>query len=390
MNYMKQKIGILTFHRSINYGSVLQAWALQKVLLKEGYDVEIIDYKPQEYDSIYEKTFINAHGIKSKIKSILMLRKYEKLRQNLFKVFREKHLILSQKQYTFVTHEEEYKCYDIIITGSDQIWNTSIQDCDPIYFLPFPYVGKKIAYACSINNGTINEKYSERWIRKWISDYDFISIREQSGVDKISTLLKDDTRIYKTLDPTLLLQKETFEELIDERNIQENYIFLYNMWTKKDGIIVARKLSKRINLPVYTITNQIDLIRIYKYSIRRVHVDLKHTSPEDFINFIRFANYVVTDSFHGTAFSIIFNKPFIAVNSYIANGHLKNDERLINILNEFGVSERYISVDDINSFNFDKDINYQAINVMRSRYATQSLNLLLEAIRGKENNDRNI
>lgn len=387
MSYMKQKIGILTFHKSINYGSVLQAWALQKVLLKEGYDVEIIDYEPQEYESIYKKTFKNTYGIKSKIKAILTLSKYEKLQQNLFKIFRENHLILSPKHYIFGTYEEEYERYNIIITGSDQIWNTSIQDCDPIYFLPFSYTGKKIAYACSINNGSVNEKYSEQWLRKWILDYDFISIREQSGVEKLSTLLNDDKKIYKTLDPTLLLQKENFEELIDKRNIQENYIFLYNMWTKKEGIIVARKLSERIQLPIYTITNQMDLIRIYKYSIQRVHVDLIHTSPEDFINFICFANYIVTDSFHGTAFSIIFNKPFIAVNSHISNGHLKNDERLITILNEFGISERYISLDDINSFNFDKDINYKDINVRRSRYATQSLKLLLEAIRGKVSDD---
>ena len=192
-------------------------------------------------------------------------------------------------------------------------------------------------------------------------------------------------RQYNTLNPTLLLDKEMYSSLIGERIKQEHYIFLYNMWTKMEGIQVARKISEKLGLPVYTLTNQMDMIRIIKYSSNGVKVDLQHTGPKDFLNYIYYSDFVITDSFHGTAFSIIFNKEFLTLNAHTDNGKYKNDERLKNILSHESLSERFVKIGDIDSFDLRKKIDYKIVNEYRENLKSQSLCLLFDAIEGRNN-----
>ena len=192
-------------------------------------------------------------------------------------------------------------------------------------------------------------------------------------------------KIYNTLDPTLLLDKEMYTSLLGDRIKDERYIFLYNMWTKMEGIQVAKKVSEKLGLPVYTITNQMDMIRIVKYSRNGVKVDLQHTGPKDFLNYIYYSDFIITDSFHGTAFSIIFNKEFLTLNTHMDNGQYKNDERLISILSNEALVERFVKIDDIDSLDLHKRIDYTRVNEYREDLRTQSLGLLLDAIEGKIN-----
>lgn len=386
MDKKNTRIGILTFHKAINYGSVLQAWALQQTLKTNEYDSEIIDYEPKELKHLYETRLKDAKGFKRKLKRFLSLKGKVFLQREKFQCFRKEDLYLSKEKYTYNSDFGSIADkYDVIITGSDQVWNTNIEDCDPVFFLPFPFKGKKIAYACSVNEGRVNERFPEEWLNKWLQQYNFISVREQSGVEKVSSFLDNNMKIYNTLDPTLLLDKEMYNSLIGEKIKQEHYIFLYNMWTKMEGIQVARKISEKLGLPVYTLTNQMDMIRIIKYSSNGVKVDLQHTGPKDFLNYIYYSDFVITDSFHGTAFSIIFNKEFLTLNAHTDNGKYKNDERLKNILSHESLSERFVKIGDIDSFDLRKKIDYKIVNEYRENLKSQSLCLLFDAIEGRNN-----
>lgn len=384
MNNKVIKIGIITFHKPINYGSILQAWALQKVFQNNGYYSEIIDYEPQELKHLYETSIKDARGFKRIVKRMFLFRRTVDLQRKRFDDFKKNNLSISESQFYYDSDFSGISnAYDILVSGSDQVWNTNIMDCDPVFFLPFPFAGKKIAYACSVNEGCANDRFKEDWLRKWLNQYSFISIRETSGVDKVDSFLKNTKKIYNTLDPTLLLDEHTYRSLMGDRIVDEKYIFLYNMWTKTEGLKAAKLISKKLGLPVYTLTNQMDLIRISKYIINGIKVDLTHIGPKDFLNFIYHAKFVLTDSFHGTAFSIIFNKQFLSLNSHVDKVTYKNDERLISILSHESLKERFIKIEDIYGFDLSKQIDYKKVNQYIDSVKIQSLEWLIGAIEGK-------
>lgn len=373
--------GILTFHRSINYGSVLQAWALQHVLRNNGIESLVIDYEPEKYKLLYESNAMNAMGFKSKVKKLLEFKRSTRKQHVYFDEFRNNRLRLTKDKYYYDTAHEDYKKFNNIITGSDQIWNTSISDCDPIFFLPFDFKGHKIAYACSVNSGVPNRRFPKEWLIKWINDYSSISIREDSGVQKISYLTGRGD-VVKLPDPTLLLKSDDYSELIGEKIHKEKYIFMYNMWTRTEVLQLAQKVSERLNLPVYAITNQMDLIRVFKNTQHRVKTDMKHTSPEDFVTYIFYADYVITDSFHGTAFSIVFNRPFITINSRLETGEYKNDERIKSVLNMFGLQERFVKLKEINEFDLQKRIDFETVNKTKEQLSSMAISWLINALNG--------
>ena len=377
------KIGVLTFHKAINYGSILQAWALQNVLKNNGYYAEIIDYEPKEIKHLYETSIKDARGLKRIVKRMLSFRKSVDFQRKKFDDFKKNYLSISNNQYYFDSDFSSISDeYDIIITGSDQVWNTNIADCDPVFFLPFPFTGKKIAYACSVNDGCVNERFKKEWLRQWLNKYSFISVREKSGTNKIANFLNNEKRIYNTLDPTLLLDESAYRMLLKDRIVQGKYIFLYNMWTKTEGLKAAKFISQKLDLPVYTLTNQMDLIRISKYSVKGIKVDLRNTGPKDFLTLIYYAEFVLTDSFHGTAFSIIFNKQFFSLNSHVNRENYKNDERLMSILNYESLNDRFVKLEDIYDFDLRKQIDYRKVNQYISELKAQSIELLLGAIEG--------
>ena len=196
-----KKIGILTFHKSINYGSVLQAWSLQQVLFDKGYSVQIIDYEPRKYKSIYG-FFADGYSVgvfKHNLKVAIMyfaLKHQEKL----FFRFRKKQLLLSEKAYTYEDDFEKVGyIYDCIVCGSDQIWNVHAWDCDSIYFLPIDHNCQKIAYAVSINNMDFTERECTDKMKANILDFDFLSVRESSGARKLEDFIEKKKKVYVML-----------------------------------------------------------------------------------------------------------------------------------------------------------------------------------------------
>lgn len=374
-----EKIGVLTFHKSINYGSVLQAWALCTAL-KE-YNISIIDYEPDVYKQNYD-LFSQTKGLKYNVNRLLNCVAIKRQIQG-FAEFRSKYLPLTQKCTSSDISEKTFSEFDAVITGSDQIWNVHAEDADDAYFLPYNIGAKKIAYACSINNTDFTEKRCDEKLKKWISDYDFISIREKSGADKVSHFLNGEKTIYTVLDPTLLNTKDTFDTITNGRIIKKHYIFLYNVWSGLEAVKAARKISEITGLPVYTAMMDSRIKQILCAEKQGIRVETKYTSPQDFLSLIKYSELVVTDSFHGTAFSLIFEKNFVCINPRNQFGHLKNDERIVSILDIVSLKERYIGMDDIDNFDFHKGIDYTVVTQKRMKEAERCKSLLVGAIEGK-------
>lgn len=378
LKFCMKKIGILTFHKSINYGSVLQAWALCEAL--ENYEIRFIDYEPDIYKENYGM-FAIKKGVKYNLNRLLnCIAIYQQIKK--FSEFR-KHFLKCTEQYDSKKIKISYfNEFDAIITGSDQIWNVHAEDADDIFFLPFSIKGKKIAYACSVNNTDFTEPRCNEKLRKCILDYDFISIREKSGADKVSGFIDNQKKVYTMLDPTLLHTKETFEKITGKRIVKKPYIFLYNVWSGFSAVKAAQKISQLTGLPVYTAMMDSRIKQILKIEKVGIKVETEHTSPEDFLSLIKYAELVVTESFHGTAFSLIFEKKFVCINSKDSLGNLKNDERIINILNIVGLENRYINIEDVSNFDYNQSIDYNIVTKKRMKEAFFCKEMLKGAIEG--------
>jgi len=177
-----------------------------------------------------------------------------------------------------------------------------------------------------------------------------------------------------------LYSAREYDGICSKRIINQNYIFLYDMWSNSDALYAAKVISALFNLPVYTLftkRNVKSMIKISKYGVK---VITKNMSPTDFLSYIKYADFVITDSFHGTAFSLIFEKQFVCINEKQNSGKFKNDERITNILSELNINERYLRVDNIHSVKDLDNINYDIVTEKRKKLAKKSIDWLLKAI----------
>lgn len=318
------KVGILTFHAAHNFGSMLQAYALQKTVEKTGNICEIINMRPKEQKKLYDwKIEKESNLIKYLIKKIIFRKKkwqYEK-----FEEFLKKYLNITEEYNDRKQFENSKKEYDIYVSGSDQIWNTKTTDFDIAYFLGFKKEGKRIAYSVSAGSGkNIEIKKYEEYIR----NYSFISVRERS----LAKQLKDEFNINVelTLDPTLLLKKEEWDCLVNlkfESELPEHYIFFYSLGYGEEEEKILQYLKKKYNLPVVLPH------RIYSAEGMKGYKVIDECGPEEFITLVKNSDMVFTTSFHGCIFSIIYHKKLIV---YLPNeGHI--DERKISMLEIAGM-----------------------------------------------------
>lgn len=376
-------IGILTFHKSVNYGSVLQAWALQRMLTLKGFDTEIIDYEPEKYGQLYN-VFLKPDSPRAMVKNLNRVPVMTILaRQNKsFARFRKENLRLSSESYRAENQEDiSRKGYEAVVCGSDQIWNTGAKDADSVYFLPFPIPGRKAAYAVSLNTGSFGEGIDAELYKKWISDFDYLSCREQDGVNKLRSLVGEERQVDLALDPTLLHNKVEYARITSPKLIRGKYIFVYYVWFDKSIVSAARRISKRTGLPVYTIEMAKGgraYLRLMKNGIRPV---TRALAPGDYLSLIKNAAYVVTDSFHGTAFSLVFEKQFVCINDKAGENGYKNDVRITGILNRLGLRDRYITSEESDSFDLDAPVDYRKVTKKRLRLAEESIGRLTKILR---------
>lgn len=328
------QIKIITCHDVYNHGASLQAYALQIYLLSFGYDVEIIDYKP-DYLSGHYKLWSVANPLFDKpiVRQLYLLAKlpgrlYALKRKHLFDEFTRHYLRLTNYRYHSL---EELKSNppqaDVYIAGSDQIWNTIFQNGrDAAFYLDFaPPTAKRISYAASFATKDVVEVYKP-FVKTMLQNFDEISIRERCSLPLLENLGRTDGKAV--CDPVFLLTKAQWNCLLPSANIQERYLLIYD--TEKSAKLkkIAQRIAKEKNLKIYNVS---------AFKIGYADKELWTSSPLDFVRLIRDAEYVISNSFHATAFSLIFGKNFCVVN----RTEMIN-ERMKSILEDFGLQERLV------------------------------------------------
>ena len=293
------RIGIITQPLYANYGGVLQNWALQHILIKLGHEPITIDYLP----TLTIKSFL-IYTIKTLILWFFPSRRREfvqrrYMRKPLFESFISQRILKTDICYEYSRDIIKKYKLEALIVGSDQVWRPMYNDCLYDMFLQFAkdFKGKKIAYAASF--GVDNWEFSDEQTRicsSLIKHFDAISVRESSGINLCKEYLNADS--VNVLDPTLLVDKDDYIQLcVDIPVVKERYLAAYvlDSSVEVDGII-AEEADKR------------ELI------VRRYSADAKaELTVEEWISIFRDSSFVVTDSFHGTVFSILFEKPFRCV-----------------------------------------------------------------------------
>jgi hypothetical protein len=351
------KIGLLTFHAAHNYGAVLQAYATQEKVKELGFDIDIIDYNPSYLikQNLLPLSFQNSFSINLKIaiESIITFPWKIKRRGN-FQKFISQKMKLSQVKYQnhpFNLNND----YDLFIMGSDQIWNCKLtKGFDAVYLGNFSTKAsaKKITYAASMSHYNLTSSQKIEF-NKLLKNFNAISVREV----ELKELLEDeyDTKSTVVLDPTFLIDAKKWSSIAVFPRIKQKYVLAYSIDLREDALRMAHKIAKEIHAVVIELTVIVDK-RVLKNGYQTA-------SPEEYVGFFENAAFVVTSSFHGTAFSVIFNKPFYS----IAHGSDK-DSRQKTILENLGLLDRFILKNATPSFlELDYTLPNSRLETMREK-----------------------
>ena len=328
------KIGIVThYYKSENYGGNLQAYALCRFLQKNGYCVEQISV-----DIRYKSFFYRIKEVLSRFKNIktfTVLFDLKKRSKAIIRFNQEK--IPHSKRYSMKNIEKCVDEYDAFITGSDQVWHPDV--INKAFLLDFvPSRRKKIAYAASIAVNEIPDERKSKY-KESLQSYDAISVREEKGIEILKSLT--DEKVVCTLDPTLLLTKQDWDEVCDERIINDKYIFCYFLGESKEHRDLAKEYAKRQGVKVVTLPH---LLGRYRESDDKFgDFRLYDVSPSGFLSLIKYAETVFTDSFHATVFSIIYKKDFFVLERKMS---VSMGSRLQTLTSLFGMEERFCDSDD--------------------------------------------
>lgn len=376
------KIGIITIQKCNNYGADLQAFALQRKLQLMGYEAENIDYlfyKHPEYKKTrksrpsFKLSLVNRlkEWLFPKITKLRGLRNRSavKARQKAFEDFFNENVKTSRRYNTIDDLYANPPKYDVYITGSDQVWNPRTGASIEPYFLTFaPDGAKKISYAASFGVASLPPsayfKYS-----KWLESYSSISLREANGV-RLARQFVGCVGPVAVCDPTLLLTADEWKSAarsVDGVKAGE-YLLVYDLNVCPGLWELAHKWAKKLNLAIVRICRSAGCENIPGV------VNMEAVGPGEFVWLVANAKAVVTTSFHGTAFSVIFNRPFYSV---IPKG-MSNSGRILNLVSKFNLSNRVVNELDCRNVELSEDIDNfsNALELFRA----ESLNYLKTAI----------
>ncbi len=369
------RVGTLTFHRNQNYGGILQAYALQQVIKEMGYPTDVIDYLyPGWEGTLYRKKVLNfnAHLWRYNLKVILQQFIYGRaLKQRLNRTldFLHHHIQLSEITYAdYLQLEKEFPQddYKAVICGSDQIWNPQYPQVDDAFFLRFVSTGLRIAYAGSFGVSELPETYISK--RKDDFDrFDAISVREDAAIPLVAQMT--DKKVYQVLDPSLLLTGEQWSVIAGKAakvKLPDRYIACYFLNDLRSYLPYLKAISEQYHLPIVS-------IGYHLFSPQKWLHQVANAGPLEFLHILQNATSVVTDSFHGTAFSMVFKKDFL---SFTNRGSIAS--RLYSLLSLFGL-ESNLYVDKANI----SPINYDTVTAILKEKREQSLHFLTQSLHPK-------
>lgn len=369
---MNKSVGILTFHDALNYGAVIQAFALQKTIESLSCYCSIINYhRPGTYPIFRH---LKGFGdIKLNALTFLHLQSHLKLRKR-FLQFRSSNLNSTIQSYCSVEDlsRGDHK-YDVYVTGSDQVWNPYLLDrqggVGSVFYLDFVLDGRRVAYAPSFGNSEVPEAYKER-ISAFLKRFDFLSSREDTGCGIIRDLTG--LNAVQVLDPTLLQDSTAYNKVAIEPRYNKSYILLYPMQGSEVLQRLAITARKILGLPIVAVLPSHFNPLKFRFADKVVF----DAGPAEFLGWMQKASFVCTNSFHGTCFSIIYQKNFLGVQPLLGNSRIQS------LLKCFGLSSRQVinseelSVCDL----FHRQIDYVSVNNILKKEINCSLDYLKTAL----------
>lgn len=324
------KAGVISFLHNDNYGSILQAYALERVIEGLHVEVEHIDYAPNSKEKL--RNLIRCGNSPALILEGMRKRNAQGAfeRARAMDEFRKKRLHLSQPCHTHEDLEKIAGAYDVLIAGSDQIWSPSWMN--PAYFLDFAEKIPKIAYACSLGVKTMPEGKKKVKMTELLSDFQSISVREEEGAELIRSMTDHEVKVLP--DPVLLLTPEEWLEIAEEKEKGKGRILCYMIGTNNSYWDRVRRTAELLELEPL-------VIPMTDESREQGMECVDGLSPEGFVGLFAGSNYVITDSFHGAMFSTLFSKHHTVLRRYDDQDKESKNSRIDQIQRLLG----YVSMD---------------------------------------------
>lgn len=370
-----KKIIITTFFKAENYGAVLQAYALQTVIRNQGFFVEFLNYRDAAIENDYRLVRLRWNSLYALMRSCagaLLYYTKNKKRHDKFIQFERSHLRIGETEYRYAESiKKNPPLADIYLTGSDQVWNTGItKGISDIYTLNFGS-GEilRVSYAASIGNDCLRVNETDLF-RERLSRIDALSVREAAAGRCLESLLPE-KEISVTLDPVLLRSREEWESDIEGiPAVKEKYILAYFVEADEEYRQIVSDLSAKTGLRVIHFEK--------RNKTERTLCSVCTAGPLEFVSLIKHAAYVVTTSFHGTAFSIIFHRKFWVV------PHRHTGTRVTGLLDLLKISDRAVgSFDEFRARDYNQEIEYVKADAILDRERKKSREWLDKALKNK-------
>lgn len=362
-----KKIALITIHLGANFGSILQTIATAKVFKGHQFDTEIINYIPER--CTWKRFFLQS--IKTVRNFIKMFFAFPVTVANnhIYNSYLAKFANVSKAIYKSDNFVEVCPKADIYVTGSDQVWNSSYNEgFDGHYFFEnFPADAVKVAYSSSVGNVKIGKEEYDK-MKTALHSYKAISVREVSAKELIESMGYE---VVHLLDPTFMLNADEWKPYMSERMIREPYLLVYLPYNTHDRVLIyksVRKIADRKKLKVIAFSWNI-------FPDKLADKTIFFANPGDFLSLMYYAEYVITNSFHGTAFSINLNKQFSV---YAPTGYAT---RIISILDLCALNGRLLESDEIISdAKMDCQIDYGMVNSVLEKEREKANEFLTKAL----------
>lgn len=342
-----KNVGIITFHHSYNCGSMLQAYALQTVVERLGFRTHILNFSNEGQRRLYSVLF-PLNSPKNVLKDLILLPRRSRIARNFeaYELFIAKRLHVDGPVVSDPADLTD-KGFDTIITGSDQVWNVTIEDGDDAYFLPWAKNVRRVAYAPSFGarNPAVFADDPRRYA-SYLQGFDALSIRERNGQRWIRELAGLDVPVL--LDPTLLLDSTDYADIEETMpGLPEHYLFYYSPGYSRDINRLVENVAKKTGLPVVAFNAK-------SYYMKGMNLTSSFLlpaveSPATYLALIKNADVVFTTSFHGTIFSSVYRKPFWTVKN---GGMFGDDDRVLTLVDTLGIDQRLCPIE------YDDSVDY--------------------------------
>lgn len=385
------KIGLAINYDYPDYGGMLQAFATQRVLEKQGIESEAICFDCLKSDinkrkwtyflsNIFDISIVKEKGkiIEKKLKQKANKSLNEKLllRNSALENWCKDNFKVSKRYESWQKISEGARTYDAIVVGSDQLWLPSNVMADYYTLNWVPDDVNKVCYATSFGIGEIPKKYESTY-RKYLTRINHMSAREISGQEIIRHICGKDVPLV--CDPALLLDRDGWNEVVSERQIKEPYIFCYFMGDNPEQREFVKRLAQKTGCKI------VALLHLDQYiPADEKYVDYApyNVTPADFVSLVKHADYVCTDSFHGTVFSINYNKTFFTFRRFNKKASLSTNTRITSLLSTLGLEDRLFSGNDSLDENIE-EIDWENIQKKVDDFRQKSMKYLLESIEAK-------